>query len=157
MANWQVEPSFVHVFWLLSELLIFLLLWVVIYMLCRVLGDEVFELFWQDFAPTIFKMKTKGLWLWGVRLCNRFWGGVRNRESCLLSRWLETFRKGFYAFEYLSRGLLWTYIPGHSCTRLKVLASKAAFVCTCSLKFTSFLSCHRYCATKEQSLARKIV
>lgn len=35
--------------------------------------------------------------------------------------------------------------------RLVVLASKAAFVCACTLKFMSFLSCQAYCATKKQS------
>lgn len=36
--------------------------------------------------------------------------------------------------------------------KLKVLASKAALVCTCSLKFASFLSCRHCCATKNYFL-----
>lgn len=99
MANWQMEPSFVHVFWSLPELLmLLLLLWVVITCFLGCFSrDEVFELFWQDFAPNIFKMETKGFWLLEVRLCNRFWGRTRNGESCLLSRWPETFtaQQGF--------------------------------------------------------------
>lgn len=145
MAIWQVEPSFVHVFWSLPKLLI--LLWVVTACFLRYFPkNEVFEVFWQDLASNIFEIETKGFWLqilrrnktWGILLAFKMtWNFYRGILCPRMSQ--QGFVLSLYAMSLLHKKNLW------------FLVSKAMLVCTCSLTFAFFLSCQSYCATKEQS------